>query len=139
MNPTDNREFQRIGTNSNYLEITLNAGSSESFSQTKCRIVNISISGLQIETPYPIESQEVQLRLNDLEIDPNIIRARTAYCERIAPDKFYIGLAFIGSNMDKYNFFSQLIKLDKEMSVLEINSTQSALVQSAAMDRISDQ
>jgi hypothetical protein len=139
MNPKDHREFPRTGTNSHYLEITLKAGSSKSFTQIKCRMVNISIGGLQIETPYPIESQEVQLRVNDLEIEPNVIRARIVYCERIAAGQFYIGLAFIGSNMDKYNFFSQLFKLDNEMISLGINTTQSALIQSSAMDRISDQ
>ena len=139
MNPKDHREFPRIGTNSHYLEITLKAGSSKSFTQIKCRMVNISIGGLQIETPYPVESQEVQLRVNDLEIEPNVIRARIVYCERIAAGQFYIGLAFIGSNMDRYNFFSQLIKIDEEINTLQIDSAQNMLNESSAMNSISDQ
>lgn len=128
MKPNDRRKFQRIGIDNHHLDATLNAGSSISFSQIKCRIVNISMGGLQIAAQYPVELQEVHLRVTDLENKPSVIRARPVYCERIAPGQFSIGLAFIGSNMDKYNFFSQLIKIDKQMTTFEINSTQSALI-----------
>lgn len=139
MNPKDRRKFQRIGIDNHHLDATLNAGSSKSFPQIKCRIVNISMDGLQIEAQYPVELQDVHLRVTDLENKPSVIRARPVYCERIAPGQFYIGLTFIGSNMDKYNFFSQLIEIDKEIITLQIDSAQNMLNKSSAMNSISDQ
>jgi hypothetical protein len=138
MNPKDRRKFPRIGTHNPHLNITLTGGGAQSVSQIRCRIVNISIDGLQIETQYPIESQEAHFRAIDSENNPNEIRGRAVYCEKISPEMFHIGLAFIGSNMDKYKFISQLMKIKDEMTTLEIDSTHKALNESSTMIRCTE-
>ena len=108
MSPKERRKFPRVATHNLHLNITFAGGDAQSVSQIRCRIVNISLTGLQIETQYPIESKDVHLRAVDLENNPIEIKGRVVYCENISPEMFHVGISFIGSNMDKYKFMSQL-------------------------------
>jgi len=73
-------------------------GDTQIASQIECRIVNMSIAGLQIETQYPIKSKHVHLRVVDLENNPIEIKGRVVYCNKISPKMFHVGISFIGSN-----------------------------------------
>jgi len=108
MSPKERRKDLRIATDNLHLNITFTKGNTQSGSQMECRMVNISLTGLQIETQFPIESEHVHLRAIDLENNPIEIKGRVVYCEKISPEMFHVGIGFIGSNMDKYKFMSQL-------------------------------
>ena len=108
MSPIERRKFPRVATHNLHLNITFTKGDTQSASQIECRMVNISLMGLQIETQYPIESEHVHLRAIDLENNPIEIKGRVVYCEKISPEMFHVGISFIGSNMDKYKFMSHL-------------------------------
>ena len=108
MSPKERRKFPRVATDNLHLNITFTKGDTQSVSQIECRMVNISLTGLQIETQYPIQSEHVHLRAIDLENNPIEIKGRVVYCEKISPAMFHVGISFIGSNMDKYKFMSQL-------------------------------
>ena len=108
MSPKERRQFPRVATHNLYLNITFEGGDAQSISQIRCRIVNINLTGLQIETQYPIESKDVHLKAVDFGNNPIEINGRVVYCEEISPEIFHVGIGFVGSNMNKYKFMSRL-------------------------------
>jgi len=108
MSPKERRQFPRVATHNLPLNITFAGGDAQNVSQIKCRILNISLTGLKIETQYPIESKDVHLKAIDLENNPIEIRGTVVYCEEISPEIFHLGIGFVGSNMDKYQFMARL-------------------------------
>jgi hypothetical protein len=122
MNLKDRRRFSRIATDNLDLNITFKVGGSQNVLNTNGRIVNVSLSGLQIETQNPIASSDVYLKVTDPENIPIEIRGSVVYCEKISPKKFHVGISFIGSNIEKYKFFSQLILIQDDTTTLEFDS-----------------
>ncbi len=98
MSPKDRRKLPRIATDNLHSTITFIKAESQSVSQIECRIVNISLAGLQIETQYPIKSKHVHLGVINLENNPIEIKGRVVYCNKILPKMFHVGISFIGSN-----------------------------------------
>jgi len=98
MSQKERRKFPRIATDNLYSTIKFMEGDTQIASQIECRIVNMSIAGLQIETQYPIKSKHVHLRVVDLENNPIEIKGRAVYCNKISPKMFHVGISFIGSN-----------------------------------------
>jgi hypothetical protein len=94
----ERRKFPRIAVDNLHSTIKFIEGGAQIASQIECRIVNMSIAGLQIETKYPIKSEHVHLRVVDLENNPIEINGRVVYCNKISPKIFHVGISFIGSN-----------------------------------------
>ncbi|MGW8324551.1 MAG: PilZ domain-containing protein [Desulfobacterales bacterium] len=109
MNIEERRKFPRIAADNLHSNIKFTKDDNQSVSQIDCRVVNISLDGVQIETQYPIKSEHVHLGVIDSRKNPLEIKGRVVYCEQISPKMFYVGVSFIGSNMDKYKFMSQLM------------------------------
>jgi hypothetical protein len=122
MSSKERRKFSRVVTENLHLNITLTGDDFQSVSQIRGRIVNFSLDGLQIETQYPIASKEVYLRVTNSENNPDEIRGRVVYCEKISPEIFHVGIGFIGPNMDKYKFISQIMTIKDDMTTLELES-----------------
>jgi len=94
----ERRKFPRIATDNLHSTIKFMEAETQSVSQIECRIVNISIAGLQIETQYPVKSEHVHLRVVDLENNPIQIKGRVVYCNKTSPKIFHVGISFIGSD-----------------------------------------
>ena len=122
MSSQERRKFARIATEKLNLNITLTGDDFQGVSQIKGRIVNFSLDGLQIETKYPIASNEVYLKVINSENNPDRIRGRVVYCEKISPEIYHVGIGLIGLNMDKYKFISQIITIKGDMTTLEVES-----------------
>ena len=100
MRPKERRKFPRIATDNLHSTIKFIKDDTQSVSQTECRIVNISVAGLQIETQYPINSKHVYLAVTDLKSNPIEIKGRVIYCNKISPKMFQVGISFIGPNSE---------------------------------------
>ena len=122
MNLKDRRKYPRTATDNSHLYITLKGYGSQGVLKTNGRIINVSLSGLQIETQNPIASHGVYLKVTDPENIPNEIRGRVVYCEKVSPKKFHVGIGFIGSNIEKFKFFSQLMLIHNDTATLEFDS-----------------
>jgi len=109
MNLKERRKFQRIAVDNLHSNITFTKDNNQSVSHIDCRVVNISLDGLQIEMQYPIKSEHVHLGVIDSRKNRLEIKGRVAYCEKISPRMFHVGVSLFGSNMDKYKFISQLM------------------------------
>jgi hypothetical protein len=101
MNLKERRKFQRIAANNLHSNITFTKDDNQSVSHIDCRVVNISLGGMQIETQYSIKSEHVNLGVIDSRKNRLEIKGRVVYCEKISPKIFHVGVSFIGSNMDK--------------------------------------
>jgi hypothetical protein len=122
MNSKERRRFPRVINQNPHMKITLTGDDLQSISQIRGQIVNFSLDGLQIETHYPIASKEVYLKVSNSEDNPNEIRGRVVYCEKISPETYHVGIGLIGLNMDKYKFISQIITIKGDMTTLEVES-----------------
>jgi hypothetical protein len=122
MSSQERRKFARIATEKLNLNITLTGDDFQGVSQIKGRIVNFSLDGLQIETHYPIASKEVYLKVTNSENNPDEIRGRVVYCEKISPETYHVGIGLIGLNMDKYKFISKIRTIKGDMTTLEVES-----------------
>jgi hypothetical protein len=120
MSSKERRKFARVVTKDLHLYITLTEDDFQCVSQIRGRIVNFSLDGLQIETQYPIESNEVFLKVTNSENNPFEIKGRIVYFEEILPKKYYVGIGLIGLNMDKYKFISKIITIKDDMTTLEL-------------------
>jgi len=109
MNLKERRKFQRFAVNNLHSNITLTKDDNQSVSNIDCRVVNVSLGGLQIETQYPIRSEHVNLGVIDSSKNRLEIKGRVVYCEKISAKMFHVGVSFIGSKVDKYKFMSQLM------------------------------
>jgi hypothetical protein len=127
MSSQERRKFSRIGTENLNLNITLTGGDFQGASQIKGRIVNFSLDGLQIETQYPIASNEVYLKVTNSENNPDKIRGRVVYCEKISSKIYHVGIGLVGLNMDKYKFISQITTTKDDMTTLELKSINSGI------------
>ncbi len=100
MRPKERRRFPRIATDNLHSTVKFLKEDTQTVSQTECRIVNISVAGLQIETQYPVHSKHVCLGVIDLDKNPIEIKGRVVYCNEISPKIFHVGISFIGSNSE---------------------------------------
>jgi hypothetical protein len=115
MRPKERRKFPRIATDNLHSTIKFIQNDTQNVSQTECRIVNISVAGLQIETKYPINSKHVHLAVTDLENNPIEIKGRVIYCNKISPEMFHVGISFIGANF-QIELFGDVIKRHTNLS-----------------------
>ena len=110
MSSKERRKFPRVASDDLHLNIALTKDDTQSVPEIECRVVNFSLTGLQIETKYPIESEHVHLGPINLENNPIEIRGRVVYCEKFSAEIFHVGISLVGSNMDKYKFISQITR-----------------------------
>ena len=106
----DRRKFHRIDAYNLHLDITVNCVGHLISSSLRCRIVNLSMDGLKLETQFLVEPQDVHLKAYDSKDDPNEMAGKVVYCEEISQNKFYVGIGLIGSNREKFIFISKLTK-----------------------------
>jgi hypothetical protein len=104
----ERRKFHRVDTYNLHLDISVKGIEDSISSSIRCRIVNLSMDGLKLETPFPIELQDVHLKTSDSENNPNEIKGKIVYCEEISQDKFHVGIGLTGSNIEKFKFISKL-------------------------------
>ena len=104
----ERRKFHRIDVHNLHLDISVKDIEDSISSSIRCSIVNLSMDGLKLETPSPIELQDVHLKSYDSENSPNEIEGKIVYCEEISQKIFHVGIGLIGSNMKKFKFISIL-------------------------------
>ena len=74
------------------------------------RALDISKSGILLETPYPIESELLSLMAVDLEDNPFEIVGRLMYSKNSSTGMYLSGIAFVGSDEQVTNFTVKLVR-----------------------------
>jgi len=80
-------------------------------SRSMGKALNVSRSGLLLETSYPIVAEGISLMAADL--DDNLIemKGRPIYCRETYTGMYQTGISFIGTEEDTAKFAVKLIKL----------------------------
>ena len=110
MEPVEKRKNARVETSNHILYESMdNEGHIVRRSMGKA--INISQSGIMLETPYPIDSSNVTLVTVD--IDNNLIEMTSSliYCKETDSGMYQAGFSFVGSDEEKAKFAMKLIKL----------------------------
>ena len=110
MKPVEKRKHVRVETSNHILyESIENGGTIVSHSMGKA--LNISQSGILLETAHPIEAEYVSLLTVDLENNLIEMTGRLIYCRETDSGMYKAGISFIGSDEETSKFAVKLIKL----------------------------
>ena len=73
-------------------------------------VLNISQSGILIETAVGVFSKYIKLISTDYNKNIIEIKGKVAYCKRTQSEKYRTGISFAGSHAQNINFAKKLIK-----------------------------
>ena len=108
-NMVDRRKHQRIKTQN--LISHFSVGETDKFvSEGLGKALNISRGGMLLETPYPIEADELSLMAVDLEDNVFEINGRLIYSKKSSDRMYLSGIAFVGSDEQVATFLAKLVK-----------------------------
>jgi hypothetical protein len=108
-NVAERRKHQRIKTQNLISHFSFDE-TGKFVSEGLGRALDISISGILLETPYPIESDLLSLMAVDLEDNPFEINGRLMYSKNSSAGMYLSGIAFVGSDEQVTNFAVKLVK-----------------------------
>ena len=106
----DNRKHKRVKTENliSYVAGEMGAGWT---SHCIGRTLNVSQSGILIETLSPITSEFVAIMTTDINNNLIEIKGSLIYCREISSNIYQAGICFIGTAEDITKFVVQLIKV----------------------------
>ena len=105
----DRRKHQRVKTQN--LISHFSVGETDKFvSEGVGKALNISRGGMLLETPYPIESDQLSLMAVDMEDNAFEINGRLIYSKKSSDRMYLSGIAFVGSDEQVATFVTKLIK-----------------------------
>ncbi|UCG05885.1 MAG: PilZ domain-containing protein [Desulfobacterales bacterium] len=110
MERVEKRKHARVETSNHILYESMD-NEGQIVSRSMGKAINISRSGIMLETPYPIEANNVTLVTVDIENDLIEMTCRLIYCRETDSGVYQAGFSFIGSDEDTAKFAVKLIKL----------------------------
>jgi hypothetical protein len=110
MEAVERRKHTRVETSNHILYETLD-NEWQIVSRSMGKAINISPSGIMLETPDPIQAANVTLVTVDLENNLIEMTSRLIYCRETDSGMYQAGFTFIGSDKEKAKFAVKLIKL----------------------------
>ena len=108
--PVERRKHARVETSNHILYESMENGA-QVVARSMGKALNVSQSGILLETPYPIERDNVTLVTVDLENNLIEIKGRLIYCRETDSAMYQSGVSFIGSYKEMVRFAAKLIKL----------------------------
>ena len=110
MGAEDRRRHTRVETG-NLISHESISSNGQILSRNMGKALNISRSGILLETSGFIKSEYVSLTTVDLNNKLIEIKGRPIYCRRIDSGMYQVGISFIGSKQETESFAVKLIKL----------------------------
>ncbi len=110
MDNVNRRKHVRVETNNLIAHETIGRDG-KVVSRSMSKALNVSRSGILLETSYPIVAEGISLMAVDL--DDNLIemKGRPIYCRETYTGMYQTGISFIGTEEDTARFAVKLIKL----------------------------
>ena len=110
MDNVNRRKHVRVETNNLIAHETIGRDG-KVVSRSMGKALNVSRSGILLETSYPIVAEGISLMAVDL--DDNLIemKGRPIYCRETYTGMYQTGISFIGTEKDTAKFAVKLIKL----------------------------
>jgi hypothetical protein len=110
MDGVERRKHTRVETRNHILYESMD-NEGQIVSRSMGKAINISRSGILLETPYPIEEGNVTLVTVDLENNLIELAGSLIYCRETDSGMYQTGFRFIGSDEEIAKFAVKLIKL----------------------------
>ena len=110
MDGVERRKHSRVETSNHILYESIENGD-QIVSRSMGKALNVSRSGILLETPYPIETENVTLVTVDIENNLIEITGRLIYCRETDSGMYQSGFSFIGSDEETSKFAVKLIRL----------------------------
>jgi hypothetical protein len=110
MDEVDRRKHTRVETR-NLISHESISKEGQIVSRSMGKALNVSRSGILLETPYLIEADNVTLVTVDLENNLIEMSGKLIYCRETDTGMFQAGINFTGSEDEKAQFAVKLIKL----------------------------
>ena len=110
MAPSEKRRHPRIQTN-NLFSQTLTDEQGRCISQGMGKALDVSQTGMKLETAYPIEGHRISLMtaaMGDRLIE---IIGKPLYCHKLESGMYNTGIEFTGSDEDIRKFTTELVRL----------------------------
>jgi len=108
-NVADRRQYQRVKIQNLISYFSFNE-TGKLISEGIGKALNISKEGMLLETPYPIESEQISLMAADLEENLFEINGRLAYSKKLSVGMYLYGIAFTGSDEEVVKFIVKLVR-----------------------------
>jgi hypothetical protein len=110
MQSAEKRRHARIQTKNLFTQESMDE-QGHCLSQGICKALDVSQSGLKLESPHPIEGYLVCLMTVDLDDQIIEIIGEPLYCRQVEKGKYHCGIQFIGSEDEIREFAVKLVKL----------------------------
>ncbi len=110
MDPAERRKHVRVET-ANLISHELIDKDGQIVSRSMGKALNVSRSGILLETSHPIYAESVSLMTVDMDNNLIEIRGRIVYCRETDSGMYQAGISFIGSDDETAKFAVKLIKL----------------------------
>lgn len=110
MDERDRRKHARIETR-NLVSHDSISKKGQVVSRNMGKALNVSRSGILLETAHPIEEEHVYLMTVDLDNNMIELKGRIVYCRKAQSGMYHAGIEFTGSEQETARFAVKLIKL----------------------------
>ena len=110
MDGVERRKHVRVET-SNLISHESIGKKGQIVSRSMGKALNVSQSGILLETPHPIEADNVSLMTVDLENNLIEMTGRLIYCRETDSGMYQAGFSFMGPDEETAKFAVKLIKL----------------------------
>jgi len=110
MDAKDRRKHTRVKT-SNLISHESISKEGQIVSRSMGKALNVSQSGILLETAHPIEAENVLLMTVDLDNNLIEMKGRLIYCKKTDSGMYQAGISFTGSEDETAKFAGRLIKL----------------------------
>ena len=110
MDNANRRQHVRIKTD-NLISHEATGRDGQVISRSMGKALNVSRSGILLETSYPIVAEGISLMAVDLNDKLIEMRGRPIYCRETDTGMYQTGISFIGTEEDTARFAVKLIKL----------------------------
>jgi hypothetical protein len=110
MDATDRRKHVRVGTN-NLISYESIDKDDEIIFNSMGRAINVSRSGILLETAHLIEAEYVSISTVDLDNNLIKLKGQLIYCRKTDSGLYQSGIRFAGSEQETAKFAVKLIKL----------------------------
>jgi hypothetical protein len=106
----DQRRHPRVNTINLISVVTIDESGKWTF-QGMSRALDISRSGILLETAYPFEPGRLSMMTVDMDNNLIEIRGNLVYCHKYSTFRYHSGIKFIGANERVIKYVTQIVKV----------------------------
>ena len=110
MDTVERRRHARVETRNLISQYSISKGG-QIVSHNMAEALNVSESGILLETPHPIETEYVTLKTSYFDDNAINLNGRVIYCRKTQSGLYQSGIKFTGSKDETSMFAVKLIKL----------------------------